>query len=293
MAQAQIRKALSGYYYVEKDGKLIQCRARGIFRNRGESPLVGDFVEYSYDGESDGSIEKILRRHNELVRPPIANIDQALLVFSAKEPDFNTILLDRFLVVLESFHVQPIIILTKMDLVNDKEREQLQVFIDDYKKIGYDIIETYIDDPSLMEKIQPILQGKTSVLAGQSGVGKSTLLNTLLPELDLKTGVISKSLGRGKHTTRHVELIEVCGGLLADTPGFSSFDFETIEKEELTACLPEFERISENCKFRGCLHIKEPKCAVKQAVETGEIRTYRYEHYQQFLQEIIDRKPRY
>lgn len=293
MAQAQIRKALSGYYYVEKDGKLIQCRARGIFRNRGESPLVGDFVEYSYDGVSDGSIEKILQRHNELVRPPIANIDQALLVFSAKEPDFNTILLDRFLVVLESFHVQPIIILTKMDLVNEAEREQLQVFIDDYKKIGYDIIETYIDDPSLMKKIQPILQGKTSVLAGQSGVGKSTLLNTLLPELDLKTGIISKSLGRGKHTTRHVELIEVCGGLLADTPGFSSFDFETIEKEELTACLPEFERISENCKFRGCLHIKEPKCAVKQAVETGEIRIYRYKHYEQFLQEIIDRKPRY
>lgn len=293
MAQAQIRKALSGYYYVEKDGKLIQCRARGIFRNRGESPLVGDFVEYSYDGESDGSIDKILQRHNELVRPPIANIDQALLVFSAKEPDFNTILLDRFLVVLESFHVQPIIILTKMDLVNDKEREQLQAFIDDYKKIGYDIIETYIDDPTLMEKIQPILQGQTSVLAGQSGVGKSTLLNTLLPELDLKTGIISKSLGRGKHTTRHVELIEVCGGLLADTPGFSSFDFDTIEKEELSACLPEFERISENCKFRGCLHIKEPKCAVKQAVESGEIRTYRYEHYEQFLQEIIDRKPRY
>lgn len=293
MAQAQIRKALSGYYYVEKDGDLIQCRARGIFRNRGESPLVGDFVEYSYDGESDGSIDKILERHNELVRPPIANVDQALLVFSAKEPGFNTVLLDRFLVVLESFHVQPIIILTKMDLLNDAERAHLQTYIDDYKEIGYDIIETYIDDPTLLEKIEPYLQGKTSVLAGQSGVGKSTLLNTLLPELDLKTGIISKSLGRGKHTTRHVELIEVCGGLLADTPGFSSFDFEMIEKEELTSCLPEFERISENCKFRGCLHIKEPKCAVKQAVETGEIRSYRYEHYEQILQEIIDRKPRY
>lgn len=218
---------------------------------------------------------------------------QALLVFSAKEPDFNTVLLDRFLVVLESFHVQPIIILTKMDLLNDAERAHLQTYIDDYKEIGYDIIETYIDDPTLLEKIEPYLQEKTSVLAGQSGVGKSTLLNTLLPELDLKTGIISKSLGRGKHTTRHVELIEVCGGLLADTPGFSSFDFEMIEKEELTSCLPEFERISENCKFRGCLHIKEPKCAVKQAVETGEIRSYRYEHYEQILQEIIDRKPRY
>lgn len=293
MAQAQIRKALSGYYYVEKDGELIQCRARGIFRNRGESPLVGDFVEYSYDGESDGSVEKILERKNALVRPPISNIDQALLVFSAKEPDFNTTLLDRFLVVLESFHVQPIIILTKMDLLNEQEREALQQYISDYKEIGYHILETYKDDPTLMEKIEPILQGKTSVLAGQSGVGKSTLLNTLLPELDLKTGIISKSLGRGKHTTRHVELIEVCGGLLADTPGFSSFDFDTIEKEELTSCLPEFQRISEDCKFRGCLHTKEPKCAVKAAVETGEIRPYRYKHYEQFLQEITDRKPRY
>lgn len=293
MAQAQIRKALSGYYYVEKEGELIQCRARGIFRNRGESPLVGDFVEYSYDGISDGSIDKILPRRNSLIRPPIANIDQALLVFSAKEPDFNTILLDRFLVVLESFHVQPIIILTKLDLVSEEERVNLQRYIDDYKAIGYEIIETYKDEPALMEKLEPILKDKTSVLAGQSGVGKSTLLNTLLPDLDLKTGIISKSLGRGKHTTRHVELIEVCGGLLADTPGFSSFDFDTIEKEQLTACLPEFLRISEECKFRGCLHIKEPKCAVKQAVEAGKIRSYRYEHYEQFLQEITDRKPRY
>ena len=262
-----------------------------IFRNRGESPLVGDFVEYSYDGESDGSIEKILQRNNELVRPPIANIDQALLVFSAKEPDFNTILLDRFLVVLESFHVQPIIILTKMDLVNDKEREQLRKHSSMTIKIGYDIIETYIDDPTLIEKIQPIYKGKHR--ACWQSCRKINFIKYIIARIRFKTGIISKSLGRGKHTTRHVELIEVCGGLLADTPGFSSFDFDTIEKEELSACLPEFERISENCKFRGCLHIKEPKCAVKQAVESGEIRTYRYEHYEQFLQEIIDRKPRY
>ena len=293
MAQGQIRKALSGYYYIEKDGELIQCRARGIFRNRGESPLVGDIVDFTYDGESDGSVDKIYERKNALVRPPIANVDQALLVFSAKEPDFNTVLLDRFLVVLESFHMQPIIILTKMDLLSETEHKMLQQYIADYEEIGYTIIQTFKDDSSLMEKLLPLLRDKNSVLAGQSGVGKSTLLNTLLPELDLKTGIISKSLGRGKHTTRHVELIEVCGGLLADTPGFSSFDFDTIEKEELTACLPEFLRVSEDCKFRGCLHLKEPKCAVKAAVETGEIRRYRYEHYEQILQEIIDRKPRY
>ncbi|HWK22217.1 MAG TPA: ribosome small subunit-dependent GTPase A [Ureibacillus sp.] len=293
MAEGQIRKALSGYYYVYYDGELVQCRGRGVFRNRGESPLVGDIVDFTKEGSSDGTIMKIHPRTNELVRPPIANIDQALLVFSVKEPDFNTILLDRFLVVLESFNVEPIICLTKVDLLTDEERESLQHFIDDYKEIGYEIIETYKGDSSLLDRLQPFLSEKTSVLAGQSGVGKSTLLNTLIPELKLETGVISQSLGRGKHTTRHVELIEVCNGLLADTPGFSSFDFDTIEKEELTACFPEISRLSEGCKFRGCLHIKEPKCAVKAALETGEIKPYRYEHYQQVLQEIIDRKPRY
>ena len=293
MAQGQIRKALSGYYYVEQDGELIQCRGRGVFRNRGESPLVGDIVDYTKEGESDGYVMKIHPRKNELVRPPIANVDQAILVFSVKEPAFNTILLDRFLVVLESFHIEPIICLTKMDLLTDEERVAIEPYIKDYENIGYEVITTYKDDDTLLERIQPMLEGKMTVLAGQSGVGKSTLLNTLIPSLNLKTGIISQSLGRGKHTTRHVELIEVCGGLLADTPGFSSFDFDTIEKEELTACFPEFLRISEGCKFRGCLHIKEPKCAVKSALETGDIKDYRYEHYEQFLQEIIDRKPRY
>lgn len=293
MAQGQIRKALSGYYYVEQDGELIQCRGRGVFRNRGEAPLVGDIVDFTKEGESDGYVMKIHPRKNELVRPPIANIDQAILVFSVKEPEFNTILLDRFLVVLESFQIEPIICLTKMDLLGDGDLALLSSYIEDYREIGYEVITTYKGDDSLIERLQPMLKGKTTVLAGQSGVGKSTLLNTLLPELNLKTGIISQSLGRGKHTTRHVELIEVCDGLLADTPGFSSFDFDTIEKEELTACFPEFQRISEGCKFRGCLHIREPKCSVKTALETGEIKEYRYKHYEQFLQEILDRKPRY
>ncbi|MGE7689205.1 ribosome small subunit-dependent GTPase A [Lysinibacillus sp. NPDC097214] len=294
MAQGQIRKALSGYYYVYDGEELIQCRGRGVFRNRGESPLVGDFVEYTVETKgSDGTIQKIMERQNELVRPPIANIDQGILVFSVKEPNFNTILLDRFLVVLESFHVHPIICLTKMDLLENHEREELQGYIADYERMGYTVLQTYKGEEELVERLQPILKEKTSVLAGQSGVGKSTLLNTLIPDLNLKTGVISQSLGRGKHTTRHVELIEVCDGLLADTPGFSSFDFDEIEKEELGACFPEVARIAEDCKFRGCLHLKEPKCAVKAAVETGEIRDYRYKHYEQFIQEIMDRKPRY
>ncbi|KGR86376.1 MULTISPECIES: ribosome small subunit-dependent GTPase A [Lysinibacillus] len=294
MAQGQIRKALSGYYYVFDGHQLIQCRGRGVFRNRGESPLVGDIVEYTMETEgSDGTIQKILERQNELVRPPIANIDQGILVFSVKEPNFNTILLDRFLVVLESFHVHPIICLTKMDLLEKDEREELQNYIADYESMGYTVLQTYKDEEELVERLRPILKGKTTVLAGQSGVGKSTLLNTLIPELNLKTGIISQSLGRGKHTTRHVELIEVCDGLLADTPGFSSFDFDEIEKEELGVCFPEMARVADDCKFRGCLHLKEPKCAVKAAVESGEIRDYRYKHYEQFMQEIMDRKPRY
>ncbi|KOY82631.1 ribosome small subunit-dependent GTPase A [Lysinibacillus macroides] len=294
MAQGQIRKALSGYYYVYDGDQLIQCRGRGVFRNRGESPLVGDIVEYTMETEgSDGTIQKILERQNELVRPPIANIDQGVLVFSVKEPYFNTVLLDRFLVVLESFRVHPIICLTKMDLLKNDEYEELQGYIKDYQQIGYTVLQTYKDEEALIERLQPILKGKTTVLAGQSGVGKSTLLNTLIPELNLKTGIISQSLGRGKHTTRHVELIEVCDGLLADTPGFSSFDFDEVEKEELGLCFPEMARLADDCKFRGCLHLKEPKCAVKAAVEAGDIRDYRYKHYEQFMQEIMDRKPRY
>lgn len=294
MAEGQIRKALSGYYYVFDGEQLVQCRGRGIFRNRGESPLVGDFVEYSNEtAGSDGAIEAILPRQNELVRPPIANVDQALLVFSVKEPDFNTGLLDRFLVVLESYHVEPIICLTKMDLLTASEREQIAAYVQAYEDIGYKVVTAYIDEPTLMEKLTLILVGKTTVLAGQSGVGKSTLLNTLLPQLQLKTGEISHSLGRGKHTTRHVELIEVAGGLLADTPGFSSFDFDTIEREELTQCFPDLAKHAEHCKFRGCLHKQEPKCAVKAAVEAGAIADYRFKHYEQILQEIMDRKPRY
>ncbi|SDM53470.1 ribosome biogenesis GTPase [Psychrobacillus sp. OK028] len=293
MPTGQIRKALSGFYYVYDNGEVIQCRGRGVFRNRGESPLVGDFVDYTVEGNNDGTITVIHERKNNLVRPPIANIDQAILVFSIKEPDFNTILLDRFLVVLESFHIEPIICLTKSDLMDESLEVKIREYIKDYEKIGYQLFMTYKDDPAFDEKISPLLEGKTTVLAGQSGVGKSTLLNTILPSLDLKTGIISNALGRGKHTTRHVELIEVCGGLLADTPGFSSFEFDLMEKEELYRCFPEFVAKQNDCKFRECMHVKEPKCAVKEAVDSGEIKAYRYKHYLQFLEEIMDRKPRY
>lgn len=292
MPQGQIRKAISGFYYVHDGHELLPCKGRGVFRNRGISPLVGDYVDYEKDGENEGVITVIHERKNELVRPPVSNIDQALLVFSAKEPEFSPHLLDRFLVVIESHQIEPIICITKNDLMTERD-ERYKPMISYYESIGYRVISTSRGDDDVLSKLGPILSGQISVLAGQSGVGKSSLLNMLVPDLNLKTGEISEALGRGKHTTRHVELVEVAGGLIADTPGFSSLDFDHIEKDELSSNFVEFEKLSHNCKFRGCLHVKEPKCAVKAAVESGEVMKSRYDHYLQFMQEIIDRKPRY
>lgn len=291
MPTGQIRKAISGFYYIFNEGALVQTRARGVFRNRGQSPLVGDFVTYTIEGENDGTVTEIEPRKNELVRPPIANIDQALLVFSVTEPDFNLHLLDRFITVIEGYQIEPVLVLTKVDLLEEIALEEVKKQARYYESIGYTLLYTFKEDASLKERLYPILGDKTSVLAGQSGVGKSTLLNTLLPDLALKTGEISTALGRGKHTTRHVELIEVGEGLLADTPGFSTFEMDHIEKEELSSCFIEMSKFS--CKFRGCMHVKEPGCAVKDAVEDGQIAAHRYDHYLQFLEEITDRKPRY
>lgn len=291
MPTGQIRKAISGFYYVFNEGNLVQTRARGVFRKRGQSPLVGDFVTYTIEGENDGTVIEIEPRKNELVRPPIANIDQALLVFSVTEPDFNLHLLDRFITVIEGYEIEPVVVLTKVDLLEEVALAEVKKQASYYESIGYTLLYTFKGDASLKERLYPLLGEKTSVLAGQSGVGKSTLLNTLLPKLALKTGEISTALGRGKHTTRHVELIDVGNGLLADTPGFSTFEMDHIEKEELSSCFIEMNKYS--CKFRGCMHVKEPSCAVKEAVEKGEIASHRYEHYLQFLEEIIDRKPRY
>lgn len=294
MPEGKIIKALAGFYYVwTVEDKVIQCRGRGVFRKNKVNPLVGDEVVFQAENDLEGYILEIKDRKNELVRPPIANVDQAILIFSAVEPDFSTALLDRFLVLIEFNQIRPIICISKMDLTSDEQKAQIEKFAADYHKAGYQVILTSSVTEDGIKQLLPLLQGEISVFAGQSGVGKSSLLNVLKPDLDLETNDISTHLGRGKHTTRHVELIQIGAGLVADTPGFSSLEFTEIEMEDLNYCFPEIEEVSENCKFRGCLHMQEPKCAVKNAVENGEIPEYRYEHYKIFLQEIKDRKPRY
>ncbi len=228
-----------------------------------------------------------------MIRPPIANVDQAILVFSAVQPDFSTALLDRFLVLIESKQIEPLICITKIDLLSEAEAKQIQQYADEYRSIGYSVLLTSSMEEDGLEELLSYLHKRISVFAGQSGVGKSSLLNALRPELELKTNEISDSLGRGKHTTRHVELIKVNEGLVADTPGFSSLEFTEIEADELPFCFPEMVKLSQDCKFRGCLHLNEPKCAVKTAVEAGELLHYRYKHYLQFMEEIKERKPRY
>lgn len=293
MPKGIIIKALSGFYYVKDGESIIQCRGRGVFRNKKINPLVGDSVEYEAEKVSEGTITKVDARKNELIRPPISNIDQAILVFSSKEPEFSTILLDRFLVLIESKNIKPIICISKADLLDSEQREKIEHFRDEYMKIGYEVLLLSSKTMEGVAQIVPYLSGKNSVFAGQSGVGKSSLLNALNHELKLKTNDISMALGRGKHTTRHVELIGIHDGYVADTPGFSSLEFSDVEEGGLGACFPEIADRSEDCKFRGCLHVKEPHCAVKDAVQSGEVCDYRYEHYVQFLEEIKERKPRY
>ncbi|WP_456271584.1 ribosome small subunit-dependent GTPase A [Bacillus sp. AK031] len=294
MPEGKIIKALSGFYYVLSGDEITQCRGRGVFRKNKITPLVGDHVSFQSENEREGYILEVFERKNELVRPPIANVDQAILVFSAVEPDFSTALLDRFLVLVESKGIEPLICITKMDLIKDSQREGIMEYVQSYRSFGYDVIITSSKTEEGLSSLKPYLSDKISVFAGQSGVGKSSLLNALMPELELKTDDISSHLGRGKHTTRHVELIEVNdGGLVADTPGFSSLEFSELELDELSSCFPEMAERADNCKFRGCFHMNEPKCAVKKAVEDGDIPEFRYVHYEQFYNEIKDRKPRY
>ena len=282
--KGRIIKSLAGFYYVESDGVVYQTRARGNFRKKGQTPYVGDFVDFSAEDHSEGYILAIHDRKNSLVRPPIVNIDQAVVIMSAKEPDFNANLLDRFLVLLEHKGIEPIVYISKMDLLTNPD--DIAAIQKQYQEIEYHFCTS-------LEELLPLLTDKVTVFMGQTGVGKSTLLNKIAPELKLETGEISDSLGRGRHTTRAVSFYNVNGGKIADTPGFSSLDYEITNVEDLNKAFPELRRLSRFCKFRSCTHTHEPSCAVKDALEAGELWKSRYDNYLQFLSEIENRRETY
>lgn len=301
MQDGLIVKALSGFYYVQgENGDVVECRARGLFKKQGVSPLVGDRVRYERkeDGSGEGTVVELLPRKTELVRPPIANVDTALIVFAVARPSLNRTLLDKFLALSELAGLRAMLCLTKADLLDAPGAEALKAETEAlravYERIGYPVYMTSVRDGAGVEPLRDALEGRITVIAGQSGVGKSSLLNRLAPGLTLETNEISEKLGRGKHTTRHVELFRIgATGLLADTPGFSQLEFPEMEAEELTYAFPEFAALAEGCKFRGCLHLKEPGCKVREALSNGEADEGRYARYAAFATEIRDRKRRY
>ncbi|CAM2815455.1 ribosome small subunit-dependent GTPase A [Paenibacillus sediminis] len=298
MPEGLIVKALSGYYYVKPEEAaptktIVQCRARGIFKKRGVSPLVGDRVIYSLTENGEGTVDGILPRESELIRPPIANARLAVLLFSLREPDMNLQLLDKFLVHIEHAGLNALICLTKADLLHEDQDHIAEQVAKQYREIGYEVIVTSSVTGEGKDELKNRLAGEISVFSGQSGVGKSSLLNAMLG-LELETSAISMKLGRGKHTTRHVELIELeNGGYIADTPGFSQLDFLELGVEELSSCFREFVPYASECKFRGCSHLHEPGCQVIKAKEEGKIAESRYEHYVQFYNEMKEKKRRY
>lgn len=273
--QGRIIKNISNDYTVQtKTGNVFVCKCRGKFRNMKIIPLVGD--EVLFDDENNYILE-ILPRKNELKRPPVSNIDQVVILTSVKHPNFSSYLLDKLITMIEYNCIEPIICFTKLDLLAEEEIHEIDKIMTYYKKIGYQVYRN-----TDLEQIKHIFQDKITVFTGQSGAGKSTLLNHLDAQLQLKTSEISYALGRGKHTTRHVELIPLFGGLVADTPGFSALDFE-MDKASIRDQFKEFEMYKEYCKYKDCMHDKEDHCMVKDKVEDGTILKSRYENYIQFI----------
>lgn len=283
MAQGKIVKGIAGFYYVKADGVIYECKARGKFRNQNLSPLIGDNVELSIEhresmrGEyKTASIEKILSRKNEMIRPPVANVDQAIIVLAASFPEPNLDLLDKLLILVKEQGIDAVICVNKIDIDNSQVLKIQRV----YEKIGYSVICTSAKDGIGVDELIEKLNNKTSFFAGNSGVGKSTLLNAVEPSLNLQTGSLSEKIQRGKHTTRHVELMSLkTGGYVLDTPGFSSISIEHIEADELKNYYIEFLEYESNCKFTSCSHVHEPNCSVKNAVEQNEIDFDRYQRY--------------
>lgn len=291
MPEGLITKAIAGFYYVQDGDVVRQCRARGVFKKQGINPLVGDRVVYTAIGGQEGVVEELLPRKNELVRPPLANIDQCVLTFSVKEPDFNPKLLDRMLVQVERESLPAVIVLTKVDLLADKE--QADRFLHPYRDMGYQAEWVSTKSGEGVEQVRALLAGKLSGLSGNSGVGKSTLLNTLSPGLNLSIGEISQKLGRGKHTTRHSEIFRIFEDtFVIDTPGFATLEFAGMEPPILAQCFRDIWDLSHDCKYRGCLHQGEDGCAVRAGAEAGKMSPARYAHYLEFLGDLKEAKER-
>ena len=289
--QGKIIKGIAGFYYVHAVGSgVYECKAKGIFRKDGVKPLVGDDVqmEVTHEKDMEGNIMRILPRKNELVRPAVANIDQALVVFAVTKPKPHFNLLDRFLVMMETKEIPAILCFNKADIAGDAEIAGLKAV---YENCGYPLIFTSAKKEENIDRLKELLQGKTTAIAGPSGVGKSSLINLLQSGVKMATGSISRKIERGKHTTRHSELIMLGeGSYIMDTPGFSSLYVGDMEKEDLKYCFPEFAPFEGKCRFNGCGHVHEPGCAVKRAVEDGKIHRIRYEDYVMMYRELQERK---
>ncbi len=273
MLKGMIVKNISDTYTVKESKNLYECKARGKFRNSGLTPLVGDIVEF--DPEQNYILD-IMERKNELARPSVSNIDVALIISSVKKPDLSLYLLDKQITSVSLENIEPVLCFTKLDLLSRKELKEVKKIMKYYKKLGYAVFTNW-----QIKKILRYLKGKTVVLTGQTGAGKSSLLNLISPSLNLKTGEISEALGRGKHTTRHTEFFLVKDVLIADTPGFSSLDINKHTKEEIRDTFLEFKKYT--CEFKNCMHDKEQNCAVREACEKGEIMKSRYENYCNFI----------
>ncbi|NGU52898.1 ribosome small subunit-dependent GTPase A [Clostridium perfringens] len=281
-----IIKGIGGFYYIKTDEGIIECKARGKFRYNSLKPMVGDRVTIKVEN-GKGVIEDIHERSSELIRPTVANVTQAFVVFAIKNPDINLDLLNRFLTLCEYNDIHAVVCLNKEDLCTDEEKENLKELIND---IGYEVLFINAKEGKGFDALKERLEHNITVLCGPSGAGKSTLLNSFIDREHMETGSVSEKIGRGKHTTRHSELIDVDNGYLVDTPGFTTLDVTFIDRDSLKYCFPEFNDYNNLCKFNGCNHYKEPKCAVKEAVEEGKINKLRYDFYIKTLEEIINRR---
>lgn len=298
--QGRIVKGIAGFYYVEVKGPLVyECKAKGIFRKDGIKPIVGDNVEIEIIDEDkrQGNLVKILPRSNMLIRPPVANVDQAVILFAIVKPNPNYNLLDKFLITMRQVGLPVIICFNKQDIATGEEQQEL---FDAYEKCGYKVLFISVKEERGLDALKALLKGKTSTLAGPSGVGKSSLLNKLVPDASMQTGELSKKIDRGKNTTRHSELFLVKEltddegeTFIIDTPGFTSLELRDVNTDSLMNYYPEFVKYEPECRFGGCSHIAEPDCGVKNAVKEGKVSKVRYDNYKVIYSELKGARPDY